>query len=61
MPRTKGSRNIFKNAVCSICGKQLSIIDKEDYVYKLRKQGKLLWYCSYTCWRKDGGDGRWSS
>lgn len=55
MARTKGSPNIFKETSCDICNKTLVTTDKEHYLYKLMKQGKRKYYCSYTCWRKAGG------
>ena len=36
-----------------ICGKQF--IHTGEWVYKLHKNGKNVYYCSYTCWRKAGG------
>lgn len=38
---------------CEICNK--NIIISPNYLYKLSKNGKVKYYCSYTCWRKDGG------
>ena len=39
---------------CPICGKEF--IFNGMSIYKLVKNHKTRWYCSYTCWRKDGGD-----
>lgn len=55
MARTKGSKNVFKQATCDECGKLIIFTMKEDYIYTLRKEGKKKWYCSYKCWRKAGG------
>lgn len=45
----------FKSIICPICKK--GFIYNRMSIYKLIKNGKLRFYCSYTCWRKDGGDG----
>lgn len=39
---------------CSRCGKQF--IKYPQHLYKLIKNNKKLYYCSYTCWRACGGD-----
>jgi len=39
---------------CPICGKKF--IPTANYLYKLRSIHGVKYYCSYTCWRKDGGD-----
>ena len=39
---------------CFRCGKMF--IPGSEHLYKLIKSGKTYYYCSYTCWRKDGGD-----
>ena len=36
-----------------VCGK--TFIPTSQYVYKIPKNGKWQYYCSYTCWRKAGG------
>lgn len=53
MKRTKGS--ILSTKTCDECGK--SFIPGAEHLYTMtkHKQGKK-WYCSYTCWRKNGGD-----
>ena len=55
MSRTKGSKNSFKETQCALCNKFIITTNKEEYVYKLTKEGKRKYYCSYTCWRKAGG------
>ena len=41
---------------CELCGKLFILT--YNYLYKLRdKNQKNLYYCSYTCWKKAGGDG----
>lgn len=39
---------------CFRCGKMF--IPAAEHLYKITKYGKTNYYCSYTCWRKDGGD-----
>lgn len=39
---------------CKRCGKMF--IPAVEHLYKLNKDKKTYYYCSYTCWRKDGGD-----
>ena len=39
---------------CGRCGKMF--IPAAEHLYKLHKGDKTKSYCSYTCWRKDGGD-----
>jgi len=38
------------------CGK--TFIPTPEWLYKLRRKqnSKAMYYCSYTCWRKAGGD-----
>lgn len=45
---------MFKMQMCKRCGKMF--IPGSEHLYKLIKLGKTCYYCSYTCWRKDGGD-----
>ena len=42
---------------CDRCGK-FFIPGSGGHLYKLynREKNKQYNYCSYTCWRKDGGD-----
>lgn len=35
------------------CGKEFYI--RPSWLYKLTVNGKVNYYCSYTCWRADGG------
>ena len=39
---------------CARCGKMF--IPGAEHLYKLIRDNKTQYYCSYTCWRKDGGD-----
>jgi len=52
MPKQLDTWNIY---TCD-CGKKF--IPTVEYIYKLRKgkTGATKYYCSYTCWRKAGGD-----
>ena len=45
---------MFRTKKCKVCGKEF-ILPAEP-LYRLLKDKKRNWYCSYTCWRKDGGD-----
>lgn len=51
----KNDLNVFigKLKACPICGK--NFIPTVGWVY--RDIQKSRWFCSYTCWRKAGGDG----
>ena len=40
--------------MCKKCGKMF--IPGREHLYKLVKEGKTRYYCSYSCWRRDGGD-----
>lgn len=39
---------------CKRCGKMF--IPGAEHLYKLIIEGKTNHYCSYNCWKKDGGD-----
>lgn len=41
---------------CACCDKEF--IPGKEHLYRLILQGKKLWFCSYTCWRKMGGDNK---
>ena len=45
---------MFKTRICARCGKMF--IPGAEHLYKIEKDKKVNNYCSYTCWRKDGGD-----
>lgn len=45
---------MFELAMCKRCGKMF--IPAKEHLYKMIKDGKTCYYCTYTCWRKDGGD-----
>ena len=40
--------------ICPICKKEF--IHNPMSIYKLTINNKRVHYCSYTCWRKAGGD-----
>lgn len=40
---------------CSECGKEFTHI-YTGYLYKVKKKGKIVYQCSYACWKKAGGD-----
>lgn len=47
---------MFHTKTCAECG-QVFIIGI-SWMYKLRKKPNgTIYYCSYKCWRKNGGDG----
>lgn len=41
-----------KERICTVCGKHFTVMP--GYVYKKAHRHKYVWYCSYTCYRKDG-------
>lgn len=45
---------MFITKICKRCGKMF--IPAPQHLYKIQKDGKSNYYCSYNCWRKDGGD-----
>lgn len=47
--------NLILERKCVECGK--TIYPTKDWIYKIPAAGKhkVKWYCSYTCWRKNGG------
>ena len=53
----KGKPDLLETKVCKICGKHF-IAFSPDYIYKLRHSphSGFVYYCSYTCYRKAGGD-----
>lgn len=54
----KRTSGVFPEKQCSICGKIFTITYPSYYMYRIfdRKKGRLSWQCSYTCYRKAGGD-----
>ena len=44
----------FLTRECKCCGKMF--IPAREHLYKLQKDKKICYYCSYNCWRKSGGD-----
>lgn len=38
----------LKTSICPHCGKEF--IRNSQSIYKLNKNGKRIYYCSYTCW-----------
>lgn len=45
---------MFRTEMCQRCGKMF--IPGAEHLYKITKDKKVNYYCSYSCWRKDGGD-----
>lgn len=45
---------MFTAKNCGQCGKMF--IPGREHLYKLLKSNKTKYYCSYSCWRKAGGD-----
>lgn len=43
-----------KDRRCGECGKL--VIPTPQWLYKLEKNYKTIYYCSYKCYRKAGGD-----
>ena len=38
---------------CQICGKVFYILDGDMWTYKRTEGGCRVWFCSYSCFRKD--------
>lgn len=40
---------------CSFCGKEFSLLfyDYRNYSYKVKKNGKFIYQCSYPCYCKE--------
>ena len=36
---------------CNNCGEMKYIPNQGSYTFKIQKNGKTKWYCSYTCFR----------
>lgn len=47
-------RDYMQERICPICKKKF-ITYSPGWVYRQIKGSKTRYYCSYTCWRKDGG------
>lgn len=47
---------MFELRKCDDCGKEF--IPASQHLYKLNKEGRTRWYCSYTCWKRNGGDNK---
>lgn len=45
--------DLLKEVKCSECGKNM--IYNSQSIYKMVIDGKTLYQCGYTCWRKAGG------
>lgn len=45
--------------VCSVCGKEFSLFfyDAKGYSYKVRKECKYVYQCSYPCYCKELDNG----
>lgn len=39
---------------CPVCKKEF--LSNPSSIYKMKKGTKIVQLCSYTCWRKVGGD-----
>ena len=50
--------DLFSEKNCKGCGKYFVVARPAYYTYKLQIKDKLNYYCSYTCWRKAGGDAK---
>ena len=44
----------FRMKQCKRCGKVF--IPGTAHLYKLIKERRTYYYCSYNCWREEGGD-----
>ena len=43
---------VLEELICPECGKRF--IKNESSIYKLKgRHGRTVYYCSYTCWRKN--------
>lgn len=43
----------FETIVCPVCGKtKLTSTYKQDWLYKTVDHGKIIYFCSYTCYRR---------
>lgn len=48
---------MFHLKICADCG-QSFIIQQANYAYMIKRAGNIkLYYCSYKCYKKNGGDG----
>lgn len=54
----KGVRgSILSTKKCDECGKEF--IPGAEHLYVMTRYGRgKEWYCSYTCWRANGGDNK---
>lgn len=43
----------FEKIACPVCGKvKLTSTYKRDWLYKTQDHGRIIYFCSYTCYRK---------
>lgn len=35
---------------CSACGKSFIVVNPLSYTYTLKRKGRKLYYCCYSCW-----------
>lgn len=43
----------FETIVCPVCGKtKLTSTYKQDWLYKTVDHGKIIYFCSYNCYRR---------
>lgn len=43
--------------ICPICKKEF-MMPLDNNFYRIKRKGKTTDYCSYTCWKKAGGENR---
>lgn len=45
---------------CSLCGKEFSLFfcDYRRYIYKVKRNGKFIYQCSYNCYCKELTNGQ---
>lgn len=43
----------FEHIECAYCGKSKIISSlKRDWLYKTKDNGRIIYFCSYTCYRR---------
>lgn len=47
---------MFRTKTCEECGQVFLLPVQYTYKIKNKISGKMIYYCSYKCWRKNGGD-----
>ena len=58
-PRHGDIRNALAQSefTCKECGKLFYVNAGMSWVYKIVLSYKTMWFCSYKCWRNNGGAG----